>query len=279
MTDMKVLVFGDGWIGNKLAQRFGTKPVSTDILDLRMAKIAIRLVKPDWVINAAGKCGSPNIDWCEASDINKKLTLYSNAYGPAILEEATRFYDCKFLHLSSGCVWESGEEKVETDFPSPNSYYAETKVKGEQGLHYDSTLILRLRMPFDGTLSDRNLITKLARYPFVLNVPNSMTCMNDLLDAVEFLMNKDESGVFHVANQGSMSGVDVMTLYQQIVNPEHQFTPITMQELKDRGLVTTGRSNVTLCCDKLAQTGFKMPSAIHSMIRCLHSYAAALKAK
>lgn len=274
---MKVIVFGDGWLGNKFAERFNTKPLRTDILDLCALRKIISSENPDWVVNAAGKCGSPNIDWCEASDINRKLTTYSNAYGPAVIEEACHT-NCfvPFLHLSSGCIWGAGDDKRETDTPNPNSHYAKTKVEGEKGLLYESTLVLRLRMPFDGTLSQRNLITKLSRYPFVLNVQNSLTCTYDLLDAAEFLMKQSASGTYHIANSGTMSGVDVMTMYQEIVQPRHKFMPVTMQEMQAKELIATGRSNVTLNCDKLREKGFEMPTVQASMERCLQEYAKAL---
>jgi dTDP-4-dehydrorhamnose reductase len=38
-------------------------------------------VKPDVVINAAGKTGKPNVDWCED---HKEETLRSNDTGPLV---------------------------------------------------------------------------------------------------------------------------------------------------------------------------------------------------
>lgn len=266
---MKAVVFGNGWLGNKFAARFGTIPLHVDILDYYSIVDALSKSDAPWVVNAAGKCGTPNIDWCDANDANRKATTYSNAYGPAIIERACLDMGKRFLHLSSGCIWESGKGIVETDTPNPNSFYAHTKVEGEKRLVGDNTLILRLRMPFDGTRSPRNLIMKLASYPFVLNVQNSLTCIDDLLNAAEHLMKKQLTGTFHVVNAGTMSGKDVMEMYQEIVQPDHRFTPTTMKELTERGLIRTGRSNVVLSTQLLEKAGFVMPQAKESMLRCM----------
>lgn len=39
----------------------------------------------------------------------------------------------------------------------------------------------RLRMPISNELSDRNFVTKIARYHRVVDVPNSMTVLTDML--------------------------------------------------------------------------------------------------
>ena len=42
-------------------------------------------------------------------------------------------------------------------------------------------LILRVRMPISDDLSPRNFITKISKYEKVVNIPNSMSVLYDLL--------------------------------------------------------------------------------------------------
>ena len=46
---------------------------------------------------------------------------------------------------------------------------------------YPNVLILRVRMPISDDLSPRNFITKISKYERVVNIPNSMSVLYDLL--------------------------------------------------------------------------------------------------
>lgn len=46
---------------------------------------------------------------------------------------------------------------------------------------YKNVLILRVRMPISDDLSPRNFITKISKYEKVVNIPNSMSVLYDLL--------------------------------------------------------------------------------------------------
>jgi len=280
---MKVLVFGRGWLGGRLAQHLQGEVVPTDILDTEDVASVLMDRRPDVVINAAGKCGRPNIDWCEASEENKRLTLYVNAFGPAILyhmvEGVSDYLKKKifFVHLSSGCLWDREYDVSEETAPTPPSWYSKTKVMGEMRLPQDKTLIIRPRMPIDCKPHPRNLVTKLAHYDFVLDEPNSVTFVDDLLGASEYLINARTTGVFNMVNPGPLTAWEIMRLYIELVDEGHACRRVTMDFLNENELIKSGRSNCTLDVSKLKAAGYEMPDAQKKIRACMEAYAKATK--
>jgi len=269
---MNILVYGNGWLGRKIADAFGGVVSETDILDLNTVKTEVEASKPDVVVNAAGKCGKPNIDWCELPQ-NRYVTKAVNTYGPVMLENVCHTQGVKFVHLSSGCLWEWGEDLTEETIPDPPSWYSQTKADAESRLDKSRTLILRPRMPVDASPSPRNLIDKLVGYTNVLNVPNSVTVISDFLDVLKQLIEKDAVGIFNVVNEGAVTGAEVMTMYCELVDPEHCFRAVDMDFLWQEKLVSAGRSNVTLSTDKLRQIGIEMAPAQTRVRECMLKYA------
>jgi len=243
-----------------------------NIFDVVKVNEAIRDYGPDVVINAAAKCGRPNIDWCNRAE-NRELTETVNTYGPKILQDVCHHMATKFIHISSGCIWEKGEGLKETDLADPPSWYSLTKVNGELMLDHTRTLIVRPRMPIDGTPSPRNLINKLAGYSMVLKESNSVSVIGDLLYAIMVLIEKDRVGIYHVANPGSITAAEIMRLYVELIDPNHKFTVVDMDYLWQNGLITDGRSNVVLNTDKLVAEGVNLPDAQTRVRQCMEEYA------
>lgn len=269
---MKTLVFGNGWLGNKIVERFGGQMALGNILDVNHVEEMIDLARPDVVVNAAAKCGRPNIDWCALPE-NRRITEAVNGYGPRILEKACLDAGAKFVHISSGCIWEDGSDIDELELADPPSYYASTKVMGECTLKGNSTLIIRPRMPVDGTLSPRNLITKLSGYNMVLQEHNSVTVVDDLLEAMAVLLKKDCTGVYHVANPSWTSAAEIMEMYCEIVDQNHAFQIVNMEYLWKHKLIRDGRSNVVLNTDKLRAEGIELGDAKVRVRECMEEYA------
>ena len=194
MSD-KVLIFGArGWLAKRFAGVLpGATLTAVNIADPSQVDSILGSVRPDVIINAAGKTGRPNIDWCET---NRARTFLSNVTGPLVLAEACARRRIHMVPLSSGCIFDGESPSpggwTETDVPNPVSYYSETKVQAEFRLldRPGNILIVRLRMPIDGQPGQRNLITKLAGYPKVIDVANSVTVVDDRLKATTRLISQ-----------------------------------------------------------------------------------------
>ena len=135
-------------------------------------------------------------------------------------------------------------------------------------------LNLRLRMPFDGSRSERNLIMKLAKYSKVLDAENSLTYLPDFLDAAKKLIAKRKTGTFNIVNDGAISPFHVMELYREIVDPTHQFERLSLSHLSD--VVRAGRSNCILSTEKLKGEGITLRPVEEAVREALRGLVSAL---
>ncbi|GMI26988.1 hypothetical protein TrRE_jg1845 [Triparma retinervis] len=130
------------------------------------------------------------------------------------------------------------------------SWYSKTKGMVEQMLKvYSSTLVLRVRMPISDDLSPRNFITKIVKYDRVVNVPNSMTVLHELLPASLAMAEKKLSGVYNFCNPGVISHNEMLDLYKKYIDPSYTYTNFSLED-QDK-ILKAGRSNNELDCNKL----------------------------
>lgn len=270
---MRTLIFGGkGYIAGKLASAFpGAILTSVDIGDPHAVARELELHRPDVVINAAGKTGRPNVDWCED---HKLETVHSNVTGALILAEQCVEKGVYLVHIGSGCIYSGypgGEGYTEEDPPNfQGSFYSFTKLMSEALLRPFPLLQLRLRMPFDGEPNPRNLITKISRYSKVLDAENSLTYLPDLVRVTAELIERKATGIYNVTNPGAASPYRIMQRYQEIVDPTHTFERITVSELPS--VAKAARSNCILSSSKLAREGIHMTPADEAVTKALQEY-------
>lgn len=259
---MKILVFGSkGFIGEKILSTWPDAVGTAVRIDDKAAVLAeLERVQPDAVVNAAGRTGRPNVDWCET---HQAETHRGNVIGALTLAEACHEKNIYLLHLSSGCVFYGTSPDPrgwrEEDFANPSSTYSRSKYAAELALTtYPNIGIARLRMPIDDTPGERNLIDKLATYTQVIDVANSVTVIPDLIDACRQLIEKRGTGIFHTVNPGVMRHRDLLKLYREFVDPNHHTEWISEHELVAKGLATKKRSNNVMQSTRLQELGIDM---------------------
>lgn len=255
---MKILLFGPrGYLGEFFRQWPEVIATEVDIADSVAVAEELDRTKPDVVINAAGKTGRPNVDWCED---HKEETVRGNVTGPLVLLEECGKRGIYWVHLSSGCIYEGdndGRGFGEEDEPNfRGSFYSRSKIWSDTILKEFPVLILRLRMPFSDSLHPRSLITKLSKYSKVLDVQNSITYLPDFLETAKKLITLKATGIYHVVNPGTVSPFDVMQMYKEVVDPAHTFERMPLENLST--VVRAGRSNCVLSTEKLSQKGIKL---------------------
>jgi 3,5-epimerase/4-reductase len=258
---MTVVIFGAGFLGKRFAEDLEGAILSTvDVTDREAIARELRSLRADAVINCAGKTGTPNVDWCESHPFE---THRSNVVGALVLAEECAKAGAYMLHMGSGCIFYGPSPSpggwLEYDFANPSAYYSRTKYAADLLLSkLPHVGIARLRMPIDGRPGPRNLITKLASYPKVIDVVNSVTVVDDLVAVTRALVARRATGVFHVTNPGPMRHRDLLRLYGEIVDPGHHYELIPEGELVTRGLATNARSNCILASPRLAELGIAM---------------------
>ena len=275
---MKILIFGKGFIGTRLAKEWPDAVLSSARLEDRAAvAAALDEHKPDAVVNAVGKTGKPNVDWCET---HQTETYASNVVLALSLAAACQARGIYFLHLSSGCIFygpspASGGWR-ENDFANPESFYSRTKYAADLVLsRLPNVGVVRLRMPIDRIPGERNLIDKLANYKQVIDVENSVTVIDDLVAVCRALIAARGQGVFHAVNPGSMKHRELLELYRLYVDHSHVCEWINDSELVPRGLVRAKRSNCILSSTRLKELGIEMRPIETALIDTMMKYAAA----
>lgn len=278
---MKALVFGSGFLGQKIARFLPHAELSwADITDLGQVAHALDTVKPDVVVNAAGKTGRPNVDWCEAHPF---ATWRSNVLGPMELADACHRRHLYLLHLASGCIFYGPSPSpggwLEGDVANPSATYSKSKYAADLYLAGRPGVgIARLRMPIDDEPGPRNLITKLVHYPRVVDVANSVTIVLDLLQVVAGLLARRAEGVFHAVNPGVMRHAELLESYRRWVRPDHLVDLLPEEELVSSGLAVKARSNCVLQSPRLDALGLTMRPVHAALEGVMRAYAARLQA-
>ena len=281
---MKILVFSPGYLGNKMvdalrAHGHDVATVRVEITDLAAVSAALDEHHPEAVLNCAGQKGTPNVDWCEAHQIE---TMRSNTIGPLILAQACGERGIHFTHLGSGCVFygPSPDPKGwrEDDYANPSAMYTRSKYAADLILtRLPNVAIVRLRMPIDDVPNPGNLIDKLASFSKIIDVENSVTVVEDLLQVIVGVIEKKGTGVFHALNDGVMRHRDLIALYEELVDPAHTNEWISHDQLMTLGLVAKTRSNCILQNTRLPALGITMRPIQVALRDCMEKYAKAVK--
>ncbi len=271
----KGIILGTGFLGTRISNELGYPSFGrVDINPLNLDNLCAFLDKenPDILINAIGKTGRPNIDWCEE---NKEVTIQSNVVAATNICTECSKRKIYFIHLGSGCIYKGDNngqgysEKDEPNFYGPQ-FYSKTKILAEKILAEFPGLILRIRMPIDDRPHERNLIDKLSKYSGVIDVKNSMTTVPHMIETIKKLVDKRAEGIYNLVNPGAISPKEIMEMYRKIINPLHKFEVISLKGLDS---ITKGkRSNCFLSSKKLEEENIYMPE-IHDAVRfCLLKY-------
>ena len=101
----------------------------------------------------------------------------------------------------------------------------------------------------DDINANRNLITKLIKYEKVVNVPNSVTILDDMLPIAIDMTIKELKGIYNFTNPGVISHNEILSLYKQYVDPNFKWTNFTVEEQSK--VIKAGRSNNYLDTTKL----------------------------
>jgi len=104
-------------------------------------------------------------------------------------------------------------------------------------------------MPISDDLEPRNFITKITKYERVVNVPNSMTVLHDLLPVSILMTERKLKGIWNFTNPGVISHNEILDLYKQYIDPNFTYKNFSLED-QDK-ILKAGRSNNELDPSKL----------------------------
>lgn len=279
---MSFLVFGGqkGWIGQQIVAMLKEQGKNVRAAEARLEDRAaiikeIEEFKPKYIMNCAGVTGRPNVDWCED---HKQETIRSNVIGTLNLCDVAFTYNIHVTNFATGCIFEyddkhqlgSGVGFLEDDEPNfAASFYSMTKGLVEKLVRfYPNVLTLRVRMPISDDLSPRNFITKISKYAKVVNIPNSMTVLYDLLPVSIRMTESELKGIINFTNPGVISHNEILDLYKKYIDPNFSYQNFSLEE--QAKILKAGRSNNELDSSKLHKLYPEVPhikDSIHGVFQ------------
>ena len=186
---------------------------------------------------SAGITGRPNIDWCES---HKMETVRTNVIGTLNVADCTALRNIHCTVYATGCIFKYDDDhplgsgigfKEEEKANFDGSFYSKTKGFMEPMLAcYPNCMILRVRMPISDDLIHRNFVTKIAKYEKVVNVPNSMTILHEMLPASLAMAQKGLTGVYNFTNPGVISHNEVLDLFKKYIDPAFTYSNFSVEE-------------------------------------------------
>lgn len=190
-----------------------------------------------------------NVDSCEN---DKKLGKEGPAWkinvgGTKNVIEACRKSNKKIIYFSTDYVFDGTKEKYrESDTPRPINWYAQTKYEGEllvknSGLPY---LICRITYPYRAKFSPkkdfvRTLIDNLnnkERVYLMIDHIFTPTFIDDIAQGIKLLIEKNETGTYHLVGSQSLTPYDAGLLIAEEFNLDKSLIEKTTstEYLKDK---------------------------------------------
>ncbi|KAF3586867.1 hypothetical protein F2Q69_00026507 [Brassica cretica] len=255
-SSLNFLIYGrTGWIGGILGKLCEAQGIpytygSGRLEDRRSLVADLDSVKPSHVFNAAGVTGRPNVDWCES---HKVETIRTNVVGTLTLadvcKERERPRADQLRHGLCIRVRLGSSSRVE-----------------ELLKNYENVCTLRVRMPISSDLSNpRNFITKITRYEKVVDIPNSMTILDELLPISLEMAKRNLTGIWNFTNPGVVSHNEILEMYREFVDPSFTWKNFTLEE--QAKVIVAPRSNNELDATKLKTEFPEMLSIKESLVK------------
>jgi dTDP-4-dehydrorhamnose reductase len=299
---MIFLLGASGYIG----QAFGKEMIQRGIpfrpvarkdinyADYQVLRTTLQKEKPEFVINAGGFTGKPNVDACENQ---RGETIAGNVTLAQTVAQACDAAGVRLGFVSSGCIYagvkvrrECGTWAVEdrlteplvsellskrsdriagfTETDKPNfcfthnncSFYSGTKALAEDVMAgFPDFYVWRLRIPFDEIDGSRNYLSKVQRYAKVYQNWNSISHRADFVAAcLDSWLQKIAGGVYNVVNPGYISTREVVQKIQQRLKPAWKPEFWASDDEFYRFGAVTPRSNCILDASKILKAGIRI---------------------
>ena len=287
---------GQGFVRELKSRNWSFEPVSrgqVNYTQFRTLLGYLRSRKPEFVINAAGYTGKPNVDACE---IARADTLAGNTLLPQTIAQACAAVGIPWGHVSSGCIYsgakvqDGGPGRIERDLTEPAlhslvqnspqsihgfsetdepnfsfrappcSFYSGTKALAEEAISgVGDSFIWRLRIPFDEFDNARNYLSKVQRYSKVYDNVNSISHRADFVKAcLDLWERKAPFGIYNVTNPGFVTTRHVVDLIGKMLKPTRGFEFWANDDEFYRVAAKTPRSNCVLDVSKLLGASVKI---------------------
>ena len=265
---MKILVIGGtGMLGasimhlNALHELFGTflgrKPklhkfFELDITKKNQVKKVIYKVVPDAIIHTAA---ITNVDLCQK---NPDLARKVHVAGTSNLVKIAKKKGTYFIYISTDSVFDGKKGNyTETDTPNPINVYAQTKFEGElEALKYENSCVVRTNIYGYNWLPKESIAEWIIKtlkdgkkIDLFKDVYFSPILVNNLAEILIEVIEKNSSGIYHIASPESITKLEFGRLIAKLYNFNNDLiNPISIFDLN---LIAPRPLKPTLNCSKV----------------------------
>ncbi len=209
---MRVLITGAaGMVGNELVSAFSDHEVTglahrdLDVSDRNAVLNAVSTIRPGLILHAAAWTA---VDACE-SDPDRAFAV--NSLGSKNIAEAAEKHSARIVTYSTDYVFDGELDRPysESDSPSPQSVYGESKLRGEQAFD-DQAVVMRISWVcgYYGANMVKTILRLAKENPILKFVEDQIgypTFARDAAAMTRLLVDQERSGLYHVTNQGQVS--------------------------------------------------------------------------
>lgn len=231
----KILVTGSGgMVGSYVDFGIKTDHRSMDVTDLKEVLNTFEKYKPRAVLHLAAET---DVDRCERDpDYAYKV----NSLGTYNLAVACKKYGAKLVYISTAGVFDGQKDGAytEEDEPNPQNYYGHSKFLGElavKGMLKDYLILRVCWMVGGGPDKDQKFVAKIIRQLLdkktkeikaITDQAGAPTFGKDLVRAAKILIEKDEKGIFHLANSGKTTRYGVAEFVVKFLGSDAKMVPV-----------------------------------------------------
>lgn len=271
---MKILGTGlTGLVGSRivelLSDRCEFESSEVDIISRDEISKKVQASKASIVLHLAAKT---DVDSCE---LDKELKDQGEAWRVNVLGTENVALACsrtnkKLIYVSTDFVFD-GENPPdggysEEEVPNPINWYGQTKYEGEKIVQGSNThwAIVRIAYPYRACFKRndfaRSIISKLQRGEKITAIRDHVmtpTFIDDIAGALETLIFKNKTGIFHLVGSQFISPFEVAVLISDVFNFDKSLIQKTTRDeyFKSRA---QRPFNLSLRNDKIKQLGVKM---------------------
>lgn len=224
---MKILGTGlSGLVGSRVVEllsgQFSFEDLSldtgVDVTDKNVVDERIKQSDAPWVFHFAAKT---DVDGAEKERAlgEKSPTWIVNVSATKHIVNPCKLFGKKLLYISTDYVFDGTKDfYTEDDSPNPQGWYAATKYEGEKLVSQlrENGLVIRIANPYKAVNKDKldfvHKIISLLKNGTDIESPSDQifipTLIDDIAEAIRFLVEKNAKGVFHVAGSQALSPFD-----------------------------------------------------------------------
>jgi dTDP-glucose 4,6-dehydratase len=236
-----VVLGGNGFLGSYtcgLLKKLNKNFVKLDTrLEDEVLEEQLSVLKPKYVINAAGISGKPTTEWCE---MNKEITRRVNYELQLKVANICKNLNIHLTVYGSGLVFEGKGVYTEESAPNlTNKYYSEIRGLLERDIKkYPNVLYLRILYPISGTGHEKCFLTKLRqRVNSIHDVLINCTVMPDMFPKIFQMIERGSVGIFNFVNGGLISPSKIISIAdpdisQTVVPPDSGYAQVELSDKK-----------------------------------------------